>query len=212
MYREEKMIRIAATASMNLELIIDTLTSSILNLREEAKKIGIFKQERKQRINQLVHEVILLQNRLDRRAGEHIEDIANYNEAFSEQIMFEQMNALEECKKVLEESRVPNSTYLAMLHQSRVIGIASYTAIEIWNKHLHIASKGLSCPYTLEYFRPKNVMDRMHQLLVFEFSKFQGRQENSESAKKSDIAFVGKLADTNMVCAIMEGRIKPSWM
>ena len=49
MNREETLIRTAATAVMNLELIIDTMTSAVMDLVEEAKKLGIYKQERKNR-------------------------------------------------------------------------------------------------------------------------------------------------------------------
>ena len=52
----------------------------------------------------------------------------------------------------------------------------------------------------------------MQQLLVFEFSKYQGREEESEAAQDADAEFVRKMADTKMICDIMEGRIKPSWM
>ena len=43
MNREEKLIRYTATASFNLELIIDTMTSVVMEMIEEAKKLGIYK-------------------------------------------------------------------------------------------------------------------------------------------------------------------------
>ena len=212
MNREETLIRTAATAVMNLELIIDTMTSAVMDLVEEAKKLGIYKQERKNRLNFLLKEMKLISKSLDRRAGDAIGMVADYNEAYSEQIMPFRMKALEETKKVLENAELPNVSYLAMLHQARVVGIAAYTAISIWDKRITVAASPLRSPYSLDHFQPKKVMDRMQQLLVFEFSKYQGREEESEAAQDADAEFVRKMADTKMICDIMEGRIKPSWM
>ena len=212
MNREETLIRTAATAVMNLELIIDTMTSAVMDLVEEAKKLGIYKQERKNRLNFLLKEMKLISKSLDRRAGDAIGMVADYNEAYSEQIMPFRMKALEETKKVLEKAELPNVSYLAMLHQERVVGIAAYTAISIWDKRITVAASPLRNPYSLDHFQPKKVMDRMQQLLVFEFSKYQGREEESEAAQDADAEFVRKMADTKMICDIMEGRIKPSWM
>ena len=212
MNREETLIRTAATAVMNLELIIDTMTSAVMDLVEEAKKLGIYKQERKNRLNFLLKEMKLISKSLDRRAGDAIGMVADYNEAYSEQIMPFRMKALEETKKVLEKAELPNVSYLAMLHQARVVGIAAYTAISIWDKRITVAASPLPCEYTLEPFRPKKVMDRMQQMLTFEFRKYQCKEQNSELAQQADQEFVGKMADTDMICAIMEGRIKPSWM
>lgn len=80
MNREETLIRTAATAVMNLELIIDTMTSAVMDLIQEAKKLGIYKQERKQKLNHLMNEMKLIANSLDRRAGEAIGMVADYNE------------------------------------------------------------------------------------------------------------------------------------
>ena len=113
---------------------------------------------------------------------------------------------------MLEDTGVLYPSYLAYLHQARVVGVASYVAIEIWHKKMKVASSPLSCEYTLEPFRPKKVMDRMQQMLTFEFRKYQCKEQNSELAQQADQEFVGKMADTDMICAIMEGRIKPSWM
>ena len=212
MNREETLIRTAATAVMNLELIIDTMTSAVMDLVEEAKKLGIYKQERKNRLNFLLKEMKLISKSLDRRAGDAIGMVADYNEAYSEQIMPFRMKALEETKKVLEKAELPNVSYLAMLHQARVVGIAAYTAISIWDKRITVAASPLRNPYSLDHFQPKKVMDRMQQLLVFEFAKYQGREEESEAAQDADAEFVRKMADTKMICDIMEGRIKPSWM
>ena len=212
MNREETLIRTAATAVMNLELIIDTMTSSVIDLIQEAKKLGIYKQERKQRLNHLMNEMKLIANSLDRRAGEAIGMVADYNEAYSEQIMPERMKAIKETRKVLDKAGLPNTSYLALLHQARVVGIAAYTAISIWDKRITVAASPLRNPYSLDHFQPKKVMDRMQQLLVFEFSKYQGREEDSQDAQNADAEFVRKMADTDMICAIMEGRIKPSWM
>ena len=154
----------------------------------------------------------LISKSLDRRAGDAIGMVADYNEAYSEQIMPFRMKALEETKKVLEKAELPNVSYLAMLHQARVVGIAAYTAISIWDKRITVAASPLRNPYSLDHFQPKKVMDRMQQLLVFEFSKYQGREEESEAAQDADAEFVRKMADTKMICDIMEGRIKPSWM
>ena len=115
-------------------------------------------------------------------------------------------------EKVLEDTGVLYPSYLAYLHQARVVGVASYVAIEIWHKKMKVASSPLPCEYTLEPFRPKKVMDRMQQMLTFEFRKYQCKEQNSELAQQADQEFVGKMADTDMICAIMEGRIKPSWM
>ena len=52
----------------------------------------------------------------------------------------------------------------------------------------------------------------MQQMLTFEFRKYQCKEQNSELAQQADQEFVGKIADTDMICAIMEGRIKPSWV
>ena len=212
MNREETLIRTAATAVMNLELIIDTMTSSVMDLIQEAKKLGIYKQERKQKLNHLMNEMKLIANSLDRRAGEAIGMVADYNEAYSEQIMPERMKAIKETRKVLDKAGLPNTSYLALLHQARVVGIAAYTAISIWDKRITVAASPLRNPYSLDHFQPKKVMDRMQQLLVFEFSKYQGREEDSQDAQNADAEFVRKMADTDMICAIMEGRIKPSWM
>ena len=62
MNREEKLIRYAATASFNLELIIDTMTSVVMEMIEEAKKLGIYKHERKKRLNLLMNEMKLHQH------------------------------------------------------------------------------------------------------------------------------------------------------
>ena len=212
MNREETLIRTAATAVMNLELIIDTMTSAVMDLIQEAKKLGIYKQERKQKLNHLMNEMKLIANSLDRRAGEAIGMVADYNEAYSEQIMPERMKALEETRKVLDNAGLPNTSYLALLHQARVVGIAAYTAINIWDHRITVAASPLRNPYSLDHFQPKKVMDRMQQLLVFEFAKYQGREEDSKEAQDADTEFVGKMADTKMICDIMEGRIKPSWM
>ena len=212
MNREETLIRTAATAVMNLELIIDTMTSSVMDLIQEAKKLGIYKQERKQKLNHLMNEMKLIANSLDRRAGEAIGMVADYNEAYSEQIMPERMKALEETRKVLEKAGLPNTSYLALLHQARVVGIAAYTAINIWDQRITIAASPLRNPYSLEHFRPKKIMDRLQQLLVFEFDKYKGTEEDSKEAQDADAEFVRKMADTKMICDIMEGRIKPSWM
>jgi hypothetical protein len=212
MSREENLIRVTATACMNLELIVDTMTSVVLDLIEEAKKLGIYKQERKMRLNELKKEMELHQKKLDRRAGESIGQVADFNEAFSEQIAEVRNNSYEAAKKVLEDTGIVYSSYLAYLHQARVVGVASYVAIEIWHKKMKIASIPLPCEYTLEPFRPKKVMDRMQQMLTFEFRKYQCKEQKSELAQQADQEFVGKMADTDMICAIMEGRIKPSWM
>lgn len=212
MNREDTLIRTAATAVMNLELIIDTLTSAVMDLIEEAKKLGIYRQERKQRLNLLMKEMEFISKSLDRRAGDAIGMVADYNEAYSEQIMPFRMKALEETRKVLEQAELPNISYLALLHQARVVGIAAYTAINIWDQRITVAASPLRNPYSLDHFQPKKVMDRMQQLLVFEFAKYQGREEDSQEAQDADAEFVRKMADTKMICDIMEGRIKPSWM
>ena len=212
MNREDTLIRTAATAVMNLELIIDTMTSAVMDLIEEAKKLGIYRQERKQRLNLLMKEMEFISKSLDRRAGDAIGMVADYNEAYSEQIMPFRMKALEETRKVLEQAGLPNVSYLALLHQARVVGIAAYTAINIWDQRITVAASPLRNPYSLDHFQPKKVMDRMQQLLVFEFAKYQGREENSQEAQDADAEFVRKMADTKMICDIMEGRIKPSWM
>ena len=129
MNREETLIRTAATAVMNLELIIDTMTSAVMDLVEEAKKLGIYKQERKNRLNFLLKEMKLISKSLDRRAGDAIGMVADYNEAYSEQIMPFRMKALEETKKVLEKAELPNVSYLAMLHQERVSGNTHHTRL-----------------------------------------------------------------------------------
>ena len=190
MNREETLIRTAATAVMNLELIIDTMTSAVMDLVEEAKKLGIYKQERKNRLNFLLKEMKLISKSLDRRAGDAIGMVADYNEAFSEQIMPFRMKALEETKKVLEKAELPNVSYLAMLHQARVVGIAAYTAISIWDKRITVAASPLRNPYSLDHFQPKKVMDRMQQLLVFEFSKYQGREVLMPACASSSSAFL----------------------
>lgn len=197
---------------MNMELIVDTMTSVVIDMIQEAKKLGIYKQERKMRLNELKKEMELHQKRLDRRAGESIGQVADFNEAFSEQIADVRNKSYEAAKKVLEDTGVMYPSYLAYLHQSRVVGVASYVAIEIWHKKMKIASSPLPCEYTLEPFRPKKVMDRMQQMLTFEFRKYQCQEQNSELSQQADQEFVGKMADTDMICAIMEGRIKPSWM
>lgn len=197
---------------MNMELIVDTMTSVVIDMIEEAKKLGIYKQERKMRLNELKKEMELHQKRLDRRAGESIGQVAYFNEAFSEQIAEVRNNSYEAAKKVLEDTGVLYPSYLAYLHQARVVGVASYVAIEIWNKKMKVASSPLPCEYTLEPFRPKKAMDRMQQMLTFEFRKYQCKEQNSELAQQADQEFVGKMADTDMICAIMEGRIKSSWV
>lgn len=212
MDREERVIRTVATACMNMEMIVDTLTSTVLDMMEEAKKLGIYKYERKHKLNLLLKEVKLHQKMLDQRAGDSIWLVADYNEAFSEQIQAYKEKSLEETRKVVERYGIPYPTYLAYVHQARVVGIASYTSIKLWTKKMESASSPLPCEYNLEPFRPKKVMDRLQQLLVFEFHKHQGKDEDSQDAQDADRDFVGKMADTEMVCAIMEGRIKPSWM
>ena len=212
MNREDKQVRAVATACMNLELIVDTMTSAVMDMLQEAKKLGIYKQERKKRLNALMNEMKLLANSLDRRAGEDIGMVADYNEAYSEQLMPYRTKALEETCKVIEKTGIPNPTYLALLHQVRVIGIATYTAIDIWDRRITVLCSPLRNPYSFEHFRPKKIMDRLQQLLVFEFDKYKGTEEDSEEAQDADTEFVGKMADTKMICDIMEGRIKPSWM
>lgn len=212
MNREETLIRYTATASFNLELIIDTMTSVVMEMIEEAKKLGIYKHERKKRLNLLMNEMKLHQNKIDRRAGEDIDKVAEQNEAFYEQILPARRKSLEVAQKVVEECGIPNASYLAFLHQTRVVGFASYSAIRIWTRKMEIASSPLRCEYTVEPFRPKKVMDRLQQLITYEFLKYQGREEKSKEAEEADLDFVGKLADTEMICAIMEGKIKPSWV
>ena len=197
---------------MNMELIVDTMTSVVIDMIQEAKTLGIYKQERKMRLNELKKEMELHQKRLDRRAGESIGQVADFNEAFSEQIAEVRNKSYEAAKKVLEDTGIVYPSYLAYLHQARVVGVASYVAIEIWHTKMKVASSPLSCEYTLEPFRPKKVMDRMQQMLTFEFRKYQCKEQNSELTQQADQEFVGKMADTDMICAIMEGRIKPSWM
>ena len=70
MDREERLIRTVATACMNLEMIVDTLTSAVMDAIDEAKKLGIYKQERKNRLNFLLKEMKLISKSLDRRAGD----------------------------------------------------------------------------------------------------------------------------------------------
>lgn len=212
MNREDLVERITATASLNLEMIIDTLTTVVMEMIEEAKKMGIYKQERKKWLNLLMNEVKLHQNMMDRKAGEKIGEVADYNEAFSEQILEARMKSLEEARKVLEEYGIPNVNYLAHLHQARVIGLAAYSAVKIWTRKMEVASSPLPCKNTVEPFRPEKIMNRMQQLITYEFLKYQGKDDHSEEAKKADWEFVGKMADTKMICDIMEGRIKPSWM
>lgn len=212
MDKEETLIRYAATASFNLVLIIDTMTSVVMEMIEEAKKLGIYKHERKKRLNLLMHEIQLHQNMVDRRAGDDIYKQSIHNEAFYEQILPARRKSLEVAQKVVEECGIPNASYLAFLHQTRVVGFASYSAIRIWTRKMEIASSPLRCEYTVEPFRPKKVMDRLQQLITYEFLKYQGREEKSKEAEEADLEFVGKLADTGMICAIMEGKIKPSWV
>ena len=116
---------------MNMELIVDTMTSVVIDMIQEAKKLGIYKQERKMRLNELKKEMELHQKRLDRRAGESIGQVADFNEAFSEQIADVRNKSYEAAKKVLEDTGVMYPSYLAYLHQARVVGVASYVAIEI---------------------------------------------------------------------------------
>ena len=61
MSREENLIRVTATACMNMELIVDTMTSVVIDMIQEAKKLGIYKQERKMRLNELKKEMELHQ-------------------------------------------------------------------------------------------------------------------------------------------------------
>lgn len=206
------MLRITATASFNLVLIIDTMTSVVMDMIEEAKRLGIYKHERKKRLNLLMHEIQLHQNMVDRRAGDDIYKQSIHNEAFYEQILPARRKSLEAAQKVVEECGIPNASYLAFLHQTRVVGFASYSAIRIWTRKMEIASSSLRCEYTVEPFRPKKVMDRLQQLITYEFLKYQGMKEKSKEAEEADLEFVGKLADTEMICAIMEGKIKPSWV
>ena len=212
MNREEYLMRITATASFNLELIIDTMTSVIMEMIEEAKKLGIYKQERKKRLNLLMNEMKLHQNKIDRRAGEDIDKVAEQNEAFYEQILPARKKSLEVVQQVVEQCGIPNASYLAYLHQVRVVGWASYSAVRIWTRKMEVAASPLKCEYTVEPFKPRKVMDRLQQLITYEFLKYQGKKEESKEAEEADLEFVGKLADTQMVCDIMEGRIKPSWV
>ena len=212
MSREEIVERIAATACINLLFINDTLTSIVMDMIEEAKKLGIYKQERKKRLNNLMHEVKLHQNMLDRQAGDEIGAVAEYNEAFSEQIAEFRQKAYEMAKQTIANTGLPYDSYLSYVHQARIVGIAAYTAIGHWTKRMEAASRPYKCSLTLERFRPKKATDRIQQLIVFEFLKYQGRDEDSKEAEKADIDFVRMLADTKMICEIMEGRIKPSWV
>lgn len=212
MDREETLIRYAATASFNLVLIIDTMTSVVMEMIEEAKKLGIYKHERKKRLNNLIHEIQLHQNMVDRRAGDDIYKQSIHNEAFYEQILPARRKSLETAQKVVEECDIPNASYLAYLHQARVVGFAAYSAIRIWTKRMDEVSSPFPYEYTIKPYRPEKAMDKLQHLISFEFSKYQGREEKSKEAEEADLEFVGKLADTEMICAIMEGKIKPSWV
>jgi hypothetical protein len=212
MSREETLLRITATASFNLVLIIDTMTSVVMDMIEEAKRLGIYKHERKQRLNLLMHEIQLHQNMVDRRAGDDIYKQSIHNEAFYEQILPARRKSLEAAQKVVEECGIPNASYLAYLHQVRVVGFAAYSAIRIWTKRMEEVSSPLPCEYTVKPYRPEKAMDKLQHLISFEFSKYQGREEKSKEAEEADLEFVGKLADTEMICAIMESKIKPSWV
>ena len=212
MSREEILLRITATASFNLVLIIDTMTSVVMEMIEEAKKLGIYKHERKKRLNLLMHEIQLHQNMVDRRAGDDIYKQSIHNEAFYEQILPARRKSLEAAQKVVEDCGIPNASYLAYLHQVRVVGFAAYSAIRIWTKRMEEVSSPLPCEYTVKPYRPGKAMDKLQHLISFEFSKYQGREEKSKEAEEADLEFVGKLADTEMICAIMEDKIKPSWV
>ena len=212
MDREETLIRYAATASFNLVLIIDTMTSVVMEMIEEAKKLGIYKHERKKRLNNLMHEIQLHQNMVDRRAGDDIYKQSIHNEAFYEQILPARRKSLETAQKVVEECDIPNASYLAYLHQARVVGFAAYSAIRIWTKRMDEVSSPFPYEYTIKPYRPEKAMDKLQHLISFEFSKYQGREEKSKEAEEADLEFIGKLADTEMICAIMEGKIKPSWV
>ena len=212
MSREETLLRITATASFNLVLIIDTMTSVVMDMIEEAKTLGIYKHERKKRLNLLMHEIQLHQNMVDRRAGDDIYKQPIHNEAFYEQILPARRKSLETAQKVVEECGIPNASYLAYLHQVRVVGFAAYSAIRIWTKRMEEVSSPLPCEYTVKPYRPEKAMDKLQHLISYEFSKYQGREEKSKEAEEADLEFVGKLADTEMICAIMEGKIKPSWV
>lgn len=212
MSKEETLLRITATASFNLVLIIDTMTSVVMEMIEEAKKLGLYKHERKQRLNILMHEIQLHQNMVDRRAGDDIYKQSIHNEAFYEQILPARRKSLEAAQKVVEECGIPNASYLAYLHQVRVVGFAAYSAIRIWTKRMEEVSSPIPCEYTVKPYRPEKAMDKLQHLISFEFSKYQGREEKSKEAEEADLEFVGKLADTEMICAIMESKIKPSWV
>ena len=207
-----KYDRVKVTACANLTFINDVLTQSVMSLIQEAKRLGIYCHKRKQILNQMFKEIQKYERFILRESGDLIWHRAEQCEAFTEQVESAKQTLLAEAEKVLIDGDLPNTSYLAYIHLTRVTFMAADVAIRGWDKKLRIVASPRKSTYNMNIFRQEKFHGRLQQLISFDLASYQDRKTESEGSEKATREYLMKLTDTDMICRIMGGQIKASWV
>ena len=206
-----KYDRVKVTANAHLVFLNDVLTQSVMDMIQVAKKLGIFKQKRKQILNQMMAEISSYEKFIARESGTNIDKRADQCEAFSEQIESVKSELLSVAETLLIEEKLPNPSYLSYIHLTRVTYMAVDLAIKGWAKRLVSVAFPRKPDYNMYIFKQEQFYNRLHQLVSYEFSKYQEGRTESEDTVRATKAYLSKVSDTDMICRIIGGQIIPSW-
>lgn len=207
-----KYDRVKVTANAHIVFINDVLTQAVMDMIQEAKSLGIFRQKRKQILNQMMAEIEKYERFIFRESGDNIGQRADQCEAFSEQVEKVKQTLVKEAEALLDSQGIEYPSYRSYIHLTRATAMASDIAIRGWAKKLVAVAFPKKADYNMYVFRQEKFNIRMQQLVSYEFGNLQDKIKESESTDKATRDFLSKMSDTDMICRIIGGEIKPSWM
>ena len=207
-----KYDRVKVTANAHLVFIKDMLTQAVMEMIQTAKNLGIYRHKRKFKINEMFSETGKYERFMHRVSGDTIDDRANQCEAYSEQMRDVMQSLLREAELLLKEQNIPNAEYLAYIHLIRVVNMAADIAIRGWQKKLVELASPKKPDFNMNIFKQGMFNVKLQNLISFEFSDYQDKKKESEETEKATREFLQKMSDTTMICKIMAGEIKASWI
>lgn len=211
--RKSLYYRISSTAIAHCLFIRDALSCAVMDVVEDMKKEGLYRHMRKKYAKHLMEEVSAYEKKIVSLSGADIELFAIQNETFNEQIHNEVVKEYVTIKNELDRMALPHSAYLARIHQTKVICMAAMSAVRLWTEKMDAVVPPTQSPYSIESLKPKQILHWLNTLGMMEFSKFEDSVvEHPELPMQADKNLAKCIADTNLVCNIMEGKLKPSWM
>lgn len=210
---KQTYLGVASTAVAHVLFLRDLLSCSAINLVDEMKKAKLYRQLRKKYANELMKEVNEYEHRVMRMSGEDLDWFAERNETFCEQMETEMVKEYATIKNEIDRMKLPNSFYLARIHQTKVVCMTLMSAIDIWTDRMNSLVPPTQAPYEIKQFRPTRILHWINTLGLMEFSRYEHAVvEHPEKPRQADMNLAKRLADTELVCAIMRGTLRPSWM